>query len=190
MLIGFGATMSFGSVTGAAGGFFHMTTHAMMKGLAFFSAGTLLYVLHLANGDHNPLVLDDLNGVSKRYPIIALAFSIAVLALGGLPPLAGFMSKWQIFVAGFATANGWVQALVIFAAFNSVISLGYYAPLVNRMYRKEPSAIVEQGKPVSFSLAFPIVILTSLVIVIGFYPAIMSWLTESAGISLLTIFGA
>jgi proton-translocating NADH-quinone oxidoreductase chain N len=190
MLIGFGATMSFGSMTGAAGGFFHMTTHAMMKGLAFFCAGTLLYVLHLANGDHSPLTLDDLNGVSKKYPIIALAFSIAVLALGGLPPLAGFMSKWQIFVAGFGTGNGWVQALVIFAAFNSVISLGYYAPLVNRMYRKEPSTIIEQGKPVTFSLAFPIVILTILVIVIGFYPAIMSWITQPAGISLLTIFGA
>ncbi|MBI9051244.1 MAG: hypothetical protein JEZ00_17605 [Anaerolineaceae bacterium] len=190
MLIGFGVTMGFGSVTGAAGGFFHMTTHAMMKGLAFFCAGTLLYTLHLANGNHKPLILDDLNGVSKRYPIVALAFSIAVLALGGLPPLAGFMSKWQIFVAGFGTQNIWVQILVIFAAFNSVLSLGYYAPLVNRMYRKEPSAIVEQGKPVTFSLGFPIIVLTILVIVIGFYPTIMSWITQPAGISLLTIFGA
>jgi NADH:ubiquinone oxidoreductase subunit 2 (subunit N) len=161
-----------------------------MKGLAFFSAGTLLYTLHLANGNHEPLVLDDLNGVSKRYPILALCFSIALLALGGLPPLAGFMSKWQIFVAGFQTQNVWVQALVIFAALNSVLSLGYYAPMVNRMYRKEPSAIVATGKPITFSLGFPIVVFTLLVIVIGLWPTMFSWITGPAATSLLAAFGA
>ena len=40
----------------------------------------------------------------------ALAFSLAVLGLGGLPPLAGFMSKWQIFVAGFETHNAGIEA--------------------------------------------------------------------------------
>jgi proton-translocating NADH-quinone oxidoreductase chain N len=189
MLIGFGAAIAFGEIDGATGGFFHMTTHAMMKGLAFFSAGTFLYTLHLANGNHEPLTLDDLNGVSKRYPITALCFSIALLALGGLPPLAGFMSKWQIFVAGFQTQNGWVQALVIFAALNSVLSLGYYAPMVNRMYRKEPSAILESGKPVSFSLGLPIIVLTSIIIVVGFFPTLFSWITIPAATSLFAAFG-
>jgi len=57
-----------------------------------------------------------------------------VLALGGLPPLAGFMSEWQIFAAGFQTQNLWIDLAVIFAALNSVLSLAYYAPLVNAMY--------------------------------------------------------
>ena len=189
MLVGFGTAITFGLVNGAAGGFFHMTTHALMKGLAFFSAGTFLYLLHLANGDHKSLTLDDLNGASKRYPIIALCFSVAVLALGGLPPLAGFMSKWQIFVAGFESQNGWVQALVVFAALNSVISLGYYAPLVNRMYRKEPSAVIENGKPVTFSLGMPVILMTILVIVIGFVPTLFNWITFPAASSLLAAFG-
>lgn len=48
------------------------------------------------------LMVEDLNGASRKYPMqVALGLSIAVLGLGGLPPLAGFMSKWQIFVAGF-----------------------------------------------------------------------------------------
>lgn len=46
-------------------------------------------------------------------------------------PLAGFMSKWQIFAAGFQTQNSWILALMIFMALNRVLSLGYYAPLVN-----------------------------------------------------------
>ena len=83
----------------------------MMKGLAFLAAGALLYALHIAAGDHGPLTIADLNGAAQRYPLAALALSLAVLGLGGLPPLAGFMSKWQIFVAGFETQNRWIDGL-------------------------------------------------------------------------------
>ena len=83
-----------------------------MKGLAFLAAGALLYSLHVAKGSHEPLMVDDLNGAATRYPMTAICLSVAVLALGGLPPLAGFMSKWQIMVAGFETHNVTVQLLV------------------------------------------------------------------------------
>ena len=65
-----------------------------MKGLAFLAAGALLYVLHTAQGDHNPLTISDLGGAARRYPIVALALSLALMGLGGLPPLAGLMSDW------------------------------------------------------------------------------------------------
>ena len=102
-----------------------------------------------------------------------------MLALGGMPPLAGFMSKWQIFVAGFQTQNGWITALMIFMALNSVLSLGYYAPLVNLMYRKEASPKVLAGKPLPRYAA-----ITDrddiLVILLGFFPGLMNWLTVPA----------
>lgn len=189
MLVGIGVAIAFKSLDGAAGGFFHLVNHAMMKGLAFLSAGALLYALHLANHEHSALVLDDLNGASRRYPVVAFCLSIALLGLGGLPPLSGFMSKWQIFVAGFETQNKWVMALVIFAALNSVLSLGYYAPLVNRMYRHEPSAVVEAGKPVSALTVLPLVLLTLAIVAIGFWPTLVSWLTNPAAASLLAAFG-
>ncbi len=141
MLLGLGVAVIFQTADGAVGAFFHLFNHAMMKGLAFLAAGALLYTLHLSKGEHSPLVLDDLDGASRRYPLVAFAFSVAVLGLGGLPPLAGFMSKWQIFMAGVSTQNIWIILLVIFAALNSVLSLVYYAPLVNRIYRHEPSAV-------------------------------------------------
>ncbi|NMB89221.1 MAG: hypothetical protein GYA17_12750, partial [Chloroflexi bacterium] len=173
---------------GAAGSFFHLINHALMKGLAFLSAGALLYVLHVARGDHGPLVLDDLNGASRRYPLTAFAFSVAVLGLGGLPPLAGFMSKWQIFVAGFETHNLAVMLLMVLAALNSVLSLGYYAPLVNRMYRRVPSAAVSQGLPVSWAMGLPLVVLTLAVVVLGFWPDLASGITLPAATSLLAAF--
>ncbi len=189
MLIGLGVTVGFQQPLGAAGGFFHLLVHVLMKGLAFLAAGTLLYTLHLAQGSHHPLVVEDLNGASRRYPFIALVLSLALFSLGGLPPLAGFMSKWQIFVAGVQTGSPAVIALVVFAALNSVLSLGYYAPLVNRMYRYEPSSIVQNGKTVPLSMAIPLGILAVALVVIGFYPALLRWMIDPAAASLLVAFG-
>jgi NADH:ubiquinone oxidoreductase subunit 2 (subunit N) len=160
-----------------------------MKGLAFLAAGALLYALHLARHDHSPLMVSDLDGASRRYPVVAFAFSVALLALGGLPPLAGFMSKWQIFVAGFDTRNTAVILLVIFMALNSVLSLGYYAPLVNRMYRNQPSETVMAGRPISAMMSAPLVLMTIAIIVIGFWPTLLNWLTGAAAYGLLAAFG-
>jgi proton-translocating NADH-quinone oxidoreductase chain N len=189
MLVGFGVAVGYGVVNGAAGGFFHLLNHALMKGLAFLAAGVLLYTLHLARGSHAPLTVEDLDGAGSRYPVTAFALSVAVLALGGLPPLSGFMSKWQIFVAGFETRSVGVELLVVFAAINSVLSLAYYAPLVNRMYRHKPSALVASGRPVPALMTAPVVVLTLLVLLLGFWPGLVDAITHPAAVHLVSIFG-
>ncbi|HSV85173.1 MAG TPA: proton-conducting transporter membrane subunit [Levilinea sp.] len=188
ILLGFGIAISMNNPEGAAGGFFHLLNHAMMKGLAFLAAGALLYALHLKRDDHEPLLVSDLNGAARRYPVTALAFSVALLALGGLPPLAGFMSKWQIFAAGAQAHHPIIWGLVGFAALNSVLSLGYYAPLVNRMYRCEESAAVTQGAPVTKMMAFTLVVLMLAIVATGFWPPLVGWLTVPAADSLLIAF--
>jgi proton-translocating NADH-quinone oxidoreductase chain N len=188
ILLGFGIAISFNSTEGAVGGFFHLLSHALMKGLAFLAAGALLYALHIAHHDHEPLLISDLNGAARRYPVIAFTFSVALLALGGLPPLAGFMSKWQIFAAGALVQNPIIWGLIGFAALNSVLSLGYYAPLVNRMYRCEESAAVLQGMPVSKFMLFALVVMMLAIVAIGFWPPLVSWLTGPAGASLRLAF--
>jgi proton-translocating NADH-quinone oxidoreductase chain N len=189
MLVGFGVAIGFNVTNGAAGGFFHLLNHALMKGLAFLAAGALLYSLHIAHGRHEPLTIDDLDGASSRFPVTAIALTIAVLALGGLPPLSGFMSKWQIFVAGFETRNTLVELLVIFAALNSVLSLAYYAPLVNRMYRHKPSAAVAAARNGSFLMGVPLVVLTAAIVVLGFWPGLADLITQPAGAGLVSMFG-
>src|SRR5512140_1723049 len=145
MLFGLGIAFYSGQVGGAQGSLFHLFNHGLMKGLAFLSAGVLLYALHITAGRHVPLTIADLSGAAKRYPLAAFALSIAVIGLGGLPPLAGFMSELQIFAAGFATHNAVLEWLVVFAVLNSIVSLAYYMPLVNAMYRLEPSSTVKSG---------------------------------------------
>lgn len=189
MLIGLGIGVYAGEASGIEGGFFHMLNHGLMKGLAFLAAGALLYTLHTARGSHDPLTVDDMAGASRRYPLVAFALSLAVLALGGLPPLAGFMSKWQIFVAGAQTHNTAILLLVIYAALNSVLSLAYYAPLVNVMYRKEPSAAVLNGQAVPASILIPLLILVIGVVLLGVWPSLLNWITGPAGSAVLAAFG-
>jgi len=189
ILIGLGLALYSGVGMGAQGAFFHVFNHMLMKGLAFLAVGALMYGMFLQNGSHRALKVEHLAGAAQKYPLAALAFSIAVLALGGMPPLAGFMSKWQIFVAGFQTGNIWVIALMVFMALNSVLSLGYYAPLVNLMYRQEPSQRVLAGKPITWTVALPLVVMTLLVIALGFFPGLMDWFTIPAGEQFMQIFG-
>jgi len=189
ILIGLGIAIYFGIGLGAQGAFFHLFNHMLRKGLAFLAVGALMYGMFLQNGSHAALKVSDLAGAARKYPLAAFALGIAVLALGGMPPLAGFMSKWQIFVAGFQTQNPWAMALMIFMALNSVLSLGYYAPLVNIMYRREPSKHVLAGKPITWTISLTLIIMVLLVIVVGFAPGLMDWLTVPAAARLIEMFG-
>jgi proton-translocating NADH-quinone oxidoreductase chain N len=188
MLLGLGFAVSFGQLDGAQGGAFHVLTHAAGKGLAFLAAGCLLFALRLSRGDSGPLMAADLAGAARRYPVTAFTLSIALLGLGGLPPLGGFMSKWQIFVAGVRTGNPVAIALVVFAVLNSLLSLGYYAPLVSTMYRNEQSERVIAGSRVPPAMVIPLVLLAALVVAFGVWPALASGLTGPAAGAVLDIF--
>ena len=75
-----------------------------------------------------------------------------------------------------------IEALVIFAALNSVLSLAYYAPLVNACYRKEPSAVVQRGAALPGEHAAAARRRCRLaVVVLGLWPSLMNWLTAPAG---------
>ena len=193
MALGIGIAAYIGQPAGAQGGVFHLITHGMMKGLAFLAAGAFIYAKsgasHDTSHDHG-LSVDDLAGAARRYPLEALALSVAVLGLGGLPPLAGFMSKWQIFVAGIETHNLMIGVLVVFAALNSVLSLAYYAPLVNAVYRRQPSAAILGGGDLPISMRIPMAVLVLAVVAVGIWPGLVSWLTGPAGVALSSAFGS
>jgi proton-translocating NADH-quinone oxidoreductase chain N len=189
VLLGLGIALYSGVALGAQGAFFHLFNHMLMKGLAFLSVGALMYGMLLQNNSHASLKIADLAGAAQKYPLVALTLSIAVLALGGMPPLSGFMSKWQIFVAGFQTQNPWIIGLMIFMALNSVLSLAYYAPIVNMLYRKNASAKVLAGKPLTWNITVPLIVMTCLVILLGFFPGLMNWLTIPAAERFIHMFG-
>ncbi|HEX2907741.1 MAG TPA: proton-conducting transporter membrane subunit [Phototrophicaceae bacterium] len=189
MLLGIGIGIYTGESSGIQGGLFHVLNHGLMKGLAFFVVGALLYALGRTSGNEHRLTIADLSGAARRYPLLGLAFTLALLSLGGVPPLAGFMSKWQIFVAGLGTGTAWIDWLVIFAALNSVLSLGYYLPVINTLFRDNPAAEWQRGRAIPLAMIGPILVLAVLMLLIGLWPGALTWLTQPAAASLLAAFG-
>jgi NADH-quinone oxidoreductase subunit N len=117
---------------GLAGGTFHMITHVFMKGGAFLMVTAL--VTALAMGDRT----SDYKGLHKRSPLLAFAMSVFLLSLAGVPPLAGFASKWVLFSsaidASLIPGREWLLWLAVFGIINSALSLYYYARIIKYMY--------------------------------------------------------
>ena len=193
MVLGLGVALYAGTNAGAQAGFFHLLSHGLMKGLAFLAVGALMFGLQHSLGEagaasHRSLTVDDLSGAARRYPLVALVFSLAVLGLGGLPPLVGFMSKWQVLVAGAQTRDVFILVVLVIAALNSVLSLGYYAPLVNRLYRREPGALVAAGRPIPAAMLVPLAVLAVAIVLLGVLPMLAGRLTIPAAADLLAAF--
>ena len=74
------------------------------------------------------------NGLSKSNPKLSFVMMLAVFSLGGIPPFAGFFSKFYMFMAAFDQGN---HILVFIALLNTVISLYYYLLIIKTMYIKE-----------------------------------------------------
>jgi formate hydrogenlyase subunit 3/multisubunit Na+/H+ antiporter MnhD subunit len=190
MLLGLGFALGFGQPEGAQGAMFHLVTHTAMKGLAFLGAGCLLYALRMSRGDHAPLEIQDLAGAVRRYPVVSVCLAVGLLGLGGLPPLAGFMSKWQIFVAGARAGGALAIGLVVFGVLNSLLSLAYYAPMVSTLFRVEQGALVKEGARVPAGMVIPLVILAAAVMAFGVWPPLAGWITGPAADVVMGMFQA
>ena len=129
-----------------SGSLFHILNHAVMKSAGFIAAAAV--VVGLASYG-----LESYKGLGRRMPITAIALTISLLALAGVPPLNGFWSKLVLFGAAIDSGPivAWGPYLAIAAVLNSALSLGYYAWIIRKMYMedatdmskiKEPTAIV------------------------------------------------
>lgn len=195
MVFGIGVALYIGTAAGAQAGFFHLLSHGLMKGLAFLAVGALLFAVQHGLGQpgsedtHHSLTIDDLNGAAQHYPIVVLVFSLALLGLGGLPPLVGFMSKWQIMVAGAQAQDTTILIVLIIAGLSSVLSLGYYAPMINAMYKRKPAVLMSQGRAIPISMLAPLIVIGVAIIILGVIPALSGWLTIPAARALMAAFG-
>lgn len=106
------------SQQGLYAGLMHLVFHALMKITLFLTAGVY-------NERANVYYVDEMRGIAKVYPVFSVIFVIASLAMTGIPPLLGFLSKWFLAQAGFAAAN-WLAYAGIIALLISAILTGIY----------------------------------------------------------------
>jgi proton-translocating NADH-quinone oxidoreductase chain N len=141
------------------GSLFHILNHAVMKSAAFIAVAAVSITLASYS-------LEKYRGLAKRMPITAIALSISLLALAGVPPLNGFWSKLVLFNAAIVTGPEiwWGPYLAIAGVLNSALSLGYYAWIMRKMYMEESPDTTKVKEP----RAILAVLIFSMIFMVGF----------------------
>lgn len=175
VMLSVGIGLRYGIPAAIQAGFFLLLAHAVMKGSAFLCKGACHFY-------YNATTVSQLRGTATRLPLVAAVFSVALAGLAGVPPLAGFASKWFVLSGGLqATSMLGYSGLAVFLL-NSLLSLGYYLPLIGTLFAREPPEILEASEAsqvrISPWMILPLIVLGGLVLAIGVYP--QHWLNWTA----------
>ena len=109
---------------GTVGGLAHLLHQGIMKITLFFCAGNYAETL----GVHR---VDELNGAGARMPATSVAFTVAALGMIGVPPLAGFITKWTMGNGALAANMDWVILVLLLS---SLLNAAYFLPIVYRLW--------------------------------------------------------
>ncbi|HET6604225.1 MAG TPA: monovalent cation/H+ antiporter subunit D family protein [Xanthomonadaceae bacterium] len=109
----------------------HIVAHAFGKITLFFAAGAIYVTARKTE-------IPQLSGIGRRMPLTMIAFSIGALSMIGIPPTAGFVSKWFIIAGALQQHSYFVLAVVVVS---TALNAAYFLPIVHRAFaRAEDSA--------------------------------------------------
>lgn len=150
--------------SGIEGGLIHIVNHAFSKITLFFCAGAIYVTAHKK-------YISELDGLGRVMPWTFGAFAVASLSMIGAPPVAGFITKWNLLV-GSVEAHQIGILLVLIAS--TVLNAAYFAPITYRaFFGKRTSTEPVQIKEAPLSMLIPIIIACFMSVVIGIYPDFM-----------------
>lgn len=136
--------------------------YTVAYGVANLAAFAIVIVFAEATGSER---IADYAGLSRRSPVVALSLAIALLSLGGLPLMAGFMAKFYVFLYAAQAGLIWLVAIGVV---NSVISLYYYLRVVWQMYVAENDAAAAVAVTPNTTAAIAVCVVG--VIALGIFP--------------------
>jgi NADH-quinone oxidoreductase subunit N len=158
-LVGFAA----GNGTGTAGILFYMLSYAFMNIGAF-----AVVILVSKKGDANGNV-SDFAGLGFKKPILALAMTLFLFSLAGVPPAAGFIGKFYLFSGAIQKGYIW---LAVIGVLNSAASVYYYLRIMVYMYFKESTEEFEWVK-ITAPVALALIIAAAGTLIPGIVPSII-----------------
>ena len=131
---------------------------------AFMNIGAFSIVILLERGDE----LKDYEGLAKSHPLVAALMLVFMFSLIGIPPTAGFIGKFNIFMPAIEAGYTW---LVVIAVIFTAISAYYYLRVVTNMYMTEmkQEAVIAPSLP----LGLAILITVLMVFIIGIMPSVV-----------------
>jgi len=112
--------------------------------------------------------INDLSGLSKNHPMLALSFLIILFSLAGIPPLAGFFAKFYVFMAVIEVK---MYALAIIGLLTTVVSAFYYLRIIKVIYFDKPKKPFEESY--DWGLKISLILSTILTLIYFIYPSIL-----------------
>jgi len=162
------------STAGMTGGIIHIANHAFAKITLFFCAGSI----YLASRKTN---ISDMSGIGRLIPWTTAAFAIGALSIVGIPPTAGFITKWYLAIG---TIEAGKLPFFFVLLISTLLSAVYYLKVIRKVFFGTPQEEEshrgadqppkgEQGHPikeVSLFVVIPLLVSAALSVVLGIYP--------------------
>lgn len=153
----------------AIGALVHLVHQGLMKVTLFYCAGNFAETL----GVHR---VHEMDGLGRRMPLTMLAFTIGALGMIGVPPIAGFISKWYLGLGALEVERSWVLAVLVVSG---VLNGAYFLPLLYRgWFRAPPAAWGENTDSTTTSvreshwmLLWPALFTAALALLVGIFSA-------------------
>ncbi|HVV86941.1 MAG TPA: NADH-quinone oxidoreductase subunit N [Kofleriaceae bacterium] len=161
LLIGLCA-MGLGSPTGESALVYYLFAYSIT------TMGAFAVVSYVGSLDRERLLIDDWNGLAGKHPAAALAMTICLLSLGGMPPTGGFFGKFYVFKSAMDAQDQQLLWVTIIGVVNSVVSIFYYLRLVTAMWFKDPPGQLTPTR--SAGLMFVIALCPILLLEMGLFP--------------------
>jgi len=193
--------LGLGTYLGIYGGLYHLVNHTIIKALLFLCAGALMY----SAGSRK---ISELRLVAKRMPVTGFCFFVGALAIGGMPPFNGFVSKFTLFLAAADSKYLWAAVIGIFT---SLLTIACFAWTAYRIFWTKPQHAENPPQPpfskggsadaakaaddhagteareVPISMWVGMIVLAILCIALGVYPRLIYPLLNSATRCILSI---
>ena len=159
-----GATLM--TPAGMVGSLSHLVIHGVIKITLFYCAGAIL----VRTGAE---YVQDLRGFSKIMPLTCAAFLLGSVALVGIPPLAGFVSKWNLLTAaadtGLAMGVVAIGTLIVSAILTAIYLFSVAMPMIFRPLDGEYAAFSGQNRDPSWMMLVPFAILCAAMVALGLW---------------------
>ncbi len=145
----------------------------------FMNLGTFAVILCMRRDGRMVEAIEDLAGLSKTRPALALALAIFMFSMAGIPPLAGFFSKLYVFLAAI---DAGLYTLAVIGVVTSVVGAYYYVRIVKLMYFDEPAIVFDQ--PIGGEIRTVLIVTAALVLFFFVVPGPLLTSAEAAAAAL------
>lgn len=152
------------TTTGMSGALLHFVFHAFIKCALFLTAGIFIFRTGKTK-------VDSYTGIGKQMKVTLWCYTFASLALIGIPPMSGFISKWYLAQGALQSDTGVFRMLgPVVLLLSALLTAGYLLPITVKGFLPGNDAVVEEKKERIDIMTAALLILTVIMIILGIWP--------------------